>query len=150
MTEICKKFMLDFKERDNAISCDGACDNKYHQKCWKINAAGVKAYNECQNLKMLCDECLKDPVNTLNETLKKILSYMCIIDERLNRQDRNLEQINDALSKADENKGIEYEPIVKTCVNRQINEQERNNDALNKADEVEKESDVKLVNEKNV
>lgn len=98
----CCKCVIDFKDSDVIFSCDGACVNKYHQKCLKINSTGLKTYNDCSNLKVLCDECLKDPVMTLNVTMKKILSYMCIIDERLNRQDKKLENINDALTKVDE------------------------------------------------
>lgn len=96
----CNKCSVEFKSSDVIISCNGACENKYHAKCFKLNAAGVKIYKDCLNIKILCDECLKDPVNTLNETMKKIL--LCIIDERLSRQDRNLERINEAIEKFDE------------------------------------------------
>lgn len=41
----------------------------------------------------MCDECENNPEKTLNKTVRSILSYMCIIDERLNRQGDNIENM---------------------------------------------------------
>lgn len=90
----CAKCSIEIKDSDSAIVCDGTCANKFHTKCLKLNAASVKIFNDIANMKFLCDSCLKDPLATLSDSVKKILSFMNIIDERLNRNDRNIENLN--------------------------------------------------------
>lgn len=71
----CTKCSIEIKDNDAIISCDGTCSNKFHTKCLKLNAASVKLYNDFRNMKFLCDSCLKDPVASLSESVKKILFH---------------------------------------------------------------------------
>ena len=98
MTEECKVCKKTIKSED-MVTCDGICNTHYHFKCLEFTSSNFKFYKEQRNVKYICDECENQPDAALHKTIKKILSYMCIMDERLNRQSKNIVNINSEIEK---------------------------------------------------
>lgn len=90
---ICKVCNKKNSSGEELVVCMGPCHKKIHSKCVGFTPATMKFYRQCQNLSFQCDECTDDPAKMMNETLNKILSFMCIFNERLNRQEINCDQI---------------------------------------------------------
>lgn len=90
---VCKLCAKECKSNEETVFCLGPCHRKVHTKCVGFTPTALKFYRECKNLSYECDECQDEPNKQVNETLKKILSFMCIFDERLNRQETNSETI---------------------------------------------------------
>lgn len=89
----CKLCDKECKSGEETVFCLGPCHRKVHAKCIGFTPTALKFYRECKNLTYECDECLDEPNRQINETLKKVLSFMCIFDERLNRQEINNETL---------------------------------------------------------
>lgn len=104
--QLCKKTVT--KEEDK-VTCDGMCEEIFHYKCIGFTTTSLKLYRECRNLKYICDECENQPDASLTKTIKSILSYLCIMDERLNRQGESINSI----SKEMERKLVEVESNTK-------------------------------------
>lgn len=87
----CIKCDKEFKEGEEIIKCTGLCNKRFHPKCIGFTPTTVKFYKECENLMYVCDQCQNGPLQSMNLTLKKLMSFMCIFNERLNRQEINSE-----------------------------------------------------------
>ncbi|KAJ6642828.1 hypothetical protein Bhyg_07782, partial [Pseudolycoriella hygida] len=75
----------EIRDSDKLVKCDGVCNRVFHYKCIGFNVTAYRFYCQCRNLKYICDDCTEHPDNMMNGMIKKLLSYLCIIDERLNR-----------------------------------------------------------------
>lgn len=89
----CSECKKEIKNTDELVRCDGVCNRVYHFKCLSFNITSYKFYCQCRNLKYICDDCTDHPDNMMNGIVKKLFSYLCIIDERLNRQGDSLTNI---------------------------------------------------------
>lgn len=97
-------------EDDDFVVCDGLCDKKYHIKC----SVGKTVYNkfvENENLLFLCEECRKFSIKSLNGHLRKIMSYLFILDEKLDRQ--NSKMINLSTSLEEVQRDVKLKEIPK-------------------------------------
>lgn len=103
MTDICQICSKQIAKKEEKVTCDSLCNTSYHSKCIGFNATALKFYRECRNLKYICDECENKPDASLGKTLKMVLSYLCIMDERLNRQGENLLNLNAEVEKINNN-----------------------------------------------
>lgn len=74
---------------ENKVGCMGPCHKRFHAKCVGFTPVSYKFYKECDNLYYECDECSNNPNKVISATLDKILSFMSILNERLNRQETN-------------------------------------------------------------
>lgn len=122
---------------DESIKCDGTCFRKFHVKCLKFTPSFLKQYRECKNLLFNCDSCVSNPIASLSETVKKMLSYLQIIDERINRHDtefecvsENIELIHDNMR---ENKHLFIDEIQKVNNN---SDHKQNNSNLKKSSQM--------------
>ncbi len=88
--KVCNKPCLTGAER---ISCMGPCKRGFHTKCLGFTPVSLSFYRNCSNLSYECDECRDNPYRMINKALDKILSFMCIFNERLNRQEQNSESV---------------------------------------------------------
>lgn len=104
MTKKCQICSKGIPKKEEQVTCDGLCNTSYHSKYIGFNATTLKFYRECRNQKYICDECENHPDTALNKTLKMVLSYLCIMDERLNRQGESLANINTEIEKIANNK----------------------------------------------
>lgn len=93
MDEKCAICDKKVNNEDEKVICAGSCPNIYHFKCLGFNATAFKFYKSCQNLRYTCEECDTNPEMALHNTIKSLLSYICIIDERLNRQGQLMHQM---------------------------------------------------------
>lgn len=84
---ICKLCEKKFKDTEELLICNGPCNKKVHSKCVGFTATTLKFYKECDNLLYECDLCQSNPIKMMNESVKKLLSFMCIFNERINRQE---------------------------------------------------------------
>lgn len=75
------------------IYCQGPCQRDFHTKCIGFTPVSLNFYRQCSNLMYECDDCQDNPYRAINATLKKVLSFMCIFNERLNRQENNCDLI---------------------------------------------------------
>lgn len=89
----CSKCDKEIKEGEENIKCTGLCKNLFHPKCIGFTPTTLKFYKECDNLIYVCEQCQNSPLYQINLTLKKMMSFMCIFNERLNRQEINNETI---------------------------------------------------------
>lgn len=97
---ICKNAVT---QDDESIKCDGTCFRKFHVKCLKFTPSFLKQYKECKNLLFNCNECVCNPIASLSETVKKMLSYMQIIDERIKRHDDQFKYAYESIELVHEN-----------------------------------------------
>lgn len=88
--KVCDKPCLVGAER---IYCMGPCQRDFHTKCLGFTPVSLSFYRSCSNLVYECDDCSENPYRMINIALNKILSFMCIFNERLNRQETNCESI---------------------------------------------------------
>lgn len=83
-----------YKIKTLSISCDGFCNQKYHLKCAKGSYQNAKFVAECENYKFYCDECIKNPETMMvNKSVKNTLRFMCMLDERMKRQEISNENV---------------------------------------------------------
>lgn len=90
---ICKLCNKQCEESTERIYCQGPCQQKFHSKCVGFTPVSLKFYRSSDNLIFECDDCRDNPNRMLNVTLNKMLSFLCIFDERLKRQETNCDQI---------------------------------------------------------
>lgn len=90
---VCKVCDEECSDKQERICCRGPCQNKFHWKCVGFTPAVIKFYRASNNLQFECDECRYDPAGMIGDSLQKILSFMCILDERLNRQEANSDKM---------------------------------------------------------
>lgn len=77
-----------------SISCDGFCNKKFHLKCAKGSYQNAKFVAECKNYKFFCDGCIKNPETMMvNVSVKNTLRYMCMLEERMKRQEASNENM---------------------------------------------------------
>jgi len=91
---ICENKILQSEE---SVNCDGSCLRKYHAKCLKFTTTFLKQFRENKNVLYNCDDCANNPIVSLNSTVKKMLSYLQIIDERMKRYDLELKCTNESV-----------------------------------------------------
>lgn len=103
---ICKLCNKECAEGVERIHCMGPCNSDFHSKCVGFTPVSLKFYKSCDSLFFECEECRDNPYRMINKTLEKILSFMCILNERMNRQETNsdamfkqLEELNCNLQK---------------------------------------------------
>lgn len=77
--------------KGEVVKCSGVCEKIYHAKCAGFTTNSLKFFVESKNLIFRCDECIIKPDIMMGETIKKILSFMCMFDERLHRQEKSNE-----------------------------------------------------------
>ncbi len=82
-----------FKESEELVICNGPCNKKVHAKCVGFTSTTLKFFKECDNLLYECDICQKNPMKIMTHSVKKMLSFMCIFNERLCRQEINCDSI---------------------------------------------------------
>lgn len=90
--KLCNKECVDVSEK---IYCEGPCGKTFHSKCIGFTPVSLKFYRTTDNLIFECSDCRDNPYRTLNVTLNKMLSFMCIFEERLKRQEANCESMNE-------------------------------------------------------
>lgn len=90
---ICKVCDTECTETLEKICCKGPCSRKFHWKCVGFTPAVIKFFRTSNNLQFECDDCRYDPTGMIGDALQKILSFMCILDERLNRQESNSDKV---------------------------------------------------------
>lgn len=129
-TNLCVICKIAITQNDESIKCDGACLRKFHVRCLKFTPSFLKQFKECKNLLYNCDVCVCSPITSLSETVKKMLSYLQIIDERIKRHDNefqcvfeNIELVHDNMR---ENKGHLMDEIEKLKVNRNSDHKQSN------------------------
>lgn len=83
----------DLTLKGEILKCDGLCDKMYHAKCVNCTPNNFKFIEQSKNIIFRCDECMLKPDVMIYETMKKILSFMCMTYERMNRQERSNEQV---------------------------------------------------------
>lgn len=117
--KLCKKECVTGEER---IHCMGPCCSDFHSKCVGFTPVSLKFYKSCDSLFFECEECRDNPYRMINIALDKILSFMCILNERMNRQETNcdsifkhFETLNSNLQKYENERSAENE--VKEKVN---------------------------------
>lgn len=122
---ICKSTV---NQSDESMKCDGTCLKKFHVKCLKFSPSFLKQFKECKNLLFNCDECVSNPIASMSETVKKMLSYLQIIEERIKRHDTEFkctyESIKLLHEEMSENKRLlrdEIEKVVKNSDKKQSN-----------------------------
>lgn len=93
MENICRVCKKDCSNGEERIYCGGPCHASFHAKCVGLTPVPLKLYRQSFNFIYECDECLENPYRMINVTMNKILSFMCIFNERLNRQETNCESI---------------------------------------------------------
>lgn len=93
-SDICRKCENKFKDSEEKVVCLGPCHKQFHAKCFGFTPTALKFYKECKNISFECDDCQDDPPKMINRTLDKILSFMNIFNERLNRQENKSEIIS--------------------------------------------------------
>lgn len=91
---ICKNKIL---QNEESVNCDGSCIRKYHAKCLKFTTNFLKQFRENKNVFYNCDDCANKLIMSLNATVKKMLSYLQIIDERMKRYDLELKCTNESV-----------------------------------------------------
>lgn len=91
--KVCKVCDKECSDKQEKICCKGPCQNDFHWKCVGFTPAVIKFYRASNNLQFECDECRYDPAGMIGDALQKILSFMCILDERLNRQEANSDKM---------------------------------------------------------
>lgn len=101
--DICRKCENTIKDNEEKVFCLGPCHKQFHAKCFGFTPTALKFYRECRNVSMECDDCLDDPTKMINKTLDKILSFMNIFNERLNRQQIKSEIIHKKIVELDSN-----------------------------------------------
>lgn len=104
--KICKVCNKACDIKAERIFCMGPCHRDYHAKCVGFTPAPLKFYRESSNLFYECEDCSENPSRMIGVTLDKILSFLCILDERLSRQEakcelicEQFEKVNDYLQK---------------------------------------------------
>lgn len=112
---------------EERIHCMGPCHRNFHAKCIGFTPVPLKFYRQCDNLFYECDECRDNPYKMINITLEKVLSFMCIFNERLNRQEtksdsiiKHFETLNGHLQKCEQESKAELNKekiAVKDIVN---------------------------------
>lgn len=117
---LCDKAVI--KEEDR-VTCDGICETMFHSKCIGFTTSSLKLYRENRNIKYICDECENHPDAALTKTMKHVLSYLCIQDERINRQGKDITNINknieQMINSTDENnKGVKEQLANIRMVNK--------------------------------
>lgn len=75
---LCNKKCLDGSER---IYCGGACRRDFHSKCVGFTPVSLKLYRENEGVIYECEECRDNPY--------RMIRFMSIFSERLNRQEAN-------------------------------------------------------------
>lgn len=90
---LCKVCNKECEEKSDKIRCRGPCQRSFHWKCAEFTPAVIKFYRTSNNLRYECDDCRFDPEGMIGDSLQKILSFMCILDERLNRQEANSDKM---------------------------------------------------------
>lgn len=90
---ICKLCDKECSDDTEKIFCEGPCQKKFHSKCIGFTPVSLKFYRTSDNLIFECSDCRDNPYRMLNVTLNKMLSFMCIFDERLKRQETNCESM---------------------------------------------------------
>lgn len=75
------------------VKCDGVCNRSAHARCIKITKTVHKALQEIDNLSYVCDICSKDTCKAINAKLNKIMSMICIYDERVTRNEKNMDNL---------------------------------------------------------
>lgn len=88
------------KERLSAdvLKCDGVCNQMVHAKCIPITKTVFKALQESDNLMYICDDCNENSYKAINVKLNKILSFICIYDERVSRSEKNVSNLIEQIS----------------------------------------------------
>lgn len=127
----CKLCDKKFKESDELIICNGPCDNKVHPKCVGFNTTTLNFYKECDNLIYECDTCQKNPIRMMNRSVKKLLSFMCIFNERINRQEINSETIFKRLDGITES-FLDLKVEIKSEIKKVTDSVTDNDDKMNK------------------
>lgn len=57
----------------------------------------LKQFKECKNTLFNCDDCVNNPIASMSETVKKMLSYLQIIEERIKRHNTELKCTNKSI-----------------------------------------------------
>lgn len=91
--KLCKVCDKEFTDKYEKICCRGPCQSSFHWKCVEFTPAVIKFFRTSNNLRYECDDCRYDPEGMIGDALQKILSLMCILDERLNRQEANSDKM---------------------------------------------------------
>ena len=97
---ICNKLI--HPQIDETVKCNGSCFKRFHAKCLKLTTSFLKQVRECKNVFVNCDDCAVNPIMSLNETVKKMLSYLQIIDERIKRHDEEFKIVNEEINTMNE------------------------------------------------
>ncbi|KAJ6636776.1 hypothetical protein Bhyg_15371 [Pseudolycoriella hygida] len=101
--DFCRKCEKKFKDNEERVFCLGPCHKNFHAKCFGFTPTVLKFYRESNNLSFECDDCQNDPTKMVNKTLDKILSFMNIFNERLNRQEIKSEMISEQIVELNSN-----------------------------------------------
>lgn len=101
--QLCKVCNKECDNGNERIFCMGPCHSHFHAKCVGFTPAPLKFYKSCSNLFYECDDCSENPTRMISETLNKLMSFMCILNERLGRQEANCELIFKHFEKVNEN-----------------------------------------------
>lgn len=91
----CKLCDRIYKDSEELILCMGPCHKKVHAKCVGFTPAPLRFYKECKNLSYECDDCRANPNKQISETLKRIFTFLYIINERVLRQEDTCISINE-------------------------------------------------------
>lgn len=83
----------DLTLKGEILKCEGLCNKIYHAKCVNCTTTNFKFIEQSTNIIFRCDECMLKPDVMIYETMKKILSFMCMTDERMNRLEKSNEKL---------------------------------------------------------
>lgn len=125
---ICKLCDKKCETGEERIHCMGPCHRNFHAKCIGFTPVPLKFYRQCDNLFYECDECRDNPYKVISITLDKLLSFLCILDERLKRKEtesdsiiKHFETLSEHLQKQEYERKAELNK-AKTTVNDNVNE----------------------------
>lgn len=93
MENICNVCGNDILVDGDNVKCDGVCSRMVHAKCTGLTKTVIKAVNDVDNLCYICNECKSDSFKAINVKLNKILSFICIYDERVTRSEKNVSNL---------------------------------------------------------
>lgn len=98
MDELQACFVCEKDDTGDVVRCSGICNRWTHAKCVKLSKSVAKSIEESDNVMYMCDDCNSNSLSAVNSKLNKMLSFMCICEERVNRSEKNVSNLIDQMS----------------------------------------------------
>lgn len=92
---ICKKCDNETDEDRDEITCDGGCRGSWHYKCLKLTKNQMESIYSCKQIKYVCNNCEKNPLNALAEKVNLILDFIYKLDLKIQEQDLTLKKVHE-------------------------------------------------------